>query len=75
MISDIHCDIMTRKGSNMNKFKELTDKYIEQKGQDLSQEKWELIEKMNKEKPTMNDKEAIKLFESLFCEISELEEE
>lgn len=32
----------------MNKFKELTDKYMKKKGQDLSQEEWELIENLTK---------------------------
>jgi hypothetical protein len=55
----------------MSKFKELTDLYMENKDQDLSQEEWELIEEMSKKR--IPDKNAIDIFESVFCDISELE--
>lgn len=60
--------------SKVNKFEELADRYMEVKGEDLSQEEWEMFEKLVPQYKKVKKKEAIKLFESLFCSLDELEE-
>lgn len=60
--------------SKVNKFEELADRYMEVKGEDLSQEEWEMFEKLVPKYKKVKNKESIKLFESLFCSLDELEE-
>lgn len=55
------------------KYKKLTDKYMEKLGENLPEDEWELIERTVAKSGNLNDVEAVKLFELLFCEVSELE--
>ena len=57
-----------------SKFDELTERYMEAQGENLTQEEWELAEKLSSKYNKASKKEAIKVFETLFCSIEELEE-